>query len=282
MRRIFLVFAAALAFLPPMAWSQDAATALEGAWVVSVGDQPRDRFLIVRGASVDKGEVLVKSAVYGWIDGKGRQVGDWKAEIAGDTIKLSFVTPSDSVVKVAFSAVDTSVSGDMLTKTGRKFDVRMTRLDAEELEAMRAAAATAAAGAKAPPPAAKSGIRKDSTISLVYVGADDCGSCVRWASYYGNGVRLKEITPELADARFVRVKLSSYRDPVTAGRLPDDLKWLIESGAAGKAPMRKRGTPFFAAVVDKRITAQGHGTAALEALVAPAIKRAVEERRAAN
>jgi hypothetical protein len=105
---------------------------------------------------------------------------------------------------------------------------------------------------------------------------------VRWASYYGNGVRLKEITPELADARFVRVKLSSYRDPVTAGGLPDDLRWLIEGGATGKAPMRKRGTPFFAAVVDKRITAQGHGTAALEALVAPAIKRAVEERRAAN
>lgn len=279
MTRILLAFLAIQGFSAGTALAQDAAAAaLEGAWVVSVGDQPRDRFLIVRGASTDKNEVLAKSAVYGWIDGKAIQVGDWKAEIVGDTIKLSFLTPANSLVKVAFSAVDTSVSGDMLTKAGKKYDVRMTRLDAEELAALRAAAAEAKSAA----PAKKTGVTKDSKVYLVYVGADDCPPCNRFASYYGNGVRLKEIAPELAEAKFVRAQLRSYKEAVTSTALPDELKWLVAGDASGKLPLRKRGTPFFAAVVDKRVTAQGHGTAALEALVAPAIKRAVEERRAAD
>lgn len=145
MRKILVLLSALLGMSLPVMAQDPAAEAIEGAWVVSVGNQPRDRFLIVKGASTDKGEVLVRSAVYGWIDGKGKRVGDWKAKIGGDTINLSFLTPADSLIKVAFSAVDTSVLGDMLTKSGRKFDVRMTRLDAEEFSALRAAASDAKA-----------------------------------------------------------------------------------------------------------------------------------------
>jgi hypothetical protein len=279
MVRILFGLFAALALVPFAVEAQDsAAEAIEGAWVVSVGDQPRDRFLIVKGASTEKNEVLVKSAVYGWIDGKGRQVGDWKAQIMGDTIKLSFVTGADSVVNVTFKSSDTSVSGDMVTKAGKKYDVRMTRLDGEEIAAMRAAAASAKGE-----PSKRLGITKSSKISLVYVGADDCPGCRRFIGYYGSdGRRLKEVTPELAEARFVYVQLGMFVAPVSAGDLPEDMKWLVQPAPGGKAALRKRGTPFFAAVVDQRVVAQGHGTAALETLVAPAIKRAVEERRAAN
>ncbi len=278
MRTAFFAFVLALASLPGPALATDAAAAaIDGAWVVSVGEQPRDRFLIVKGARTDRNLVLVDNAVYGWIDGRGKRVGDWRAEVFGDRIKLSFLTPTDSRIDASFSATDTSASGEMLTKGGRKYDVRMTRLDDEELAAMRAAAAGAAA-ANAQRPA----VAKSSKISLVYVGADDCPSCRRFIGSVGDDGRgLKNIVPELAEAQFVYVHLGMYVAPVSAGDLPADMAWLIQPAAGAKPPLRKRGTPFFAAVVDRKVVAQGHGVAALETLVAPAIKRAVEARRAA-
>ncbi len=276
MLRTLFAFVATLALLPSLAWSQDpAAAALEGAWVVSVGDQ-KDRYMIVRGARVEKNEIRVESTAFGWVDGRGKPAQNWKAEIFGDTIKLSLRTPGGAFLSTTFKTDETTVIGDWVSNTGNKLKVRMTRIDPAELAAM-----IAAAGAKPERPT-KSALTKQSTIVLLYVGADDCPSCNRFASYYGSGERLKEITPELADARFVRVKLYHYRDPVTPSSLPDGLKWLIEPDASGSIPLKKRGTPFFAAVVDKRITSWGHGTAALETIVAPAIKRAVEDRRAAQ
>lgn len=278
MRKILTMLVALLGVSSPALAQDSAAEAIEGAWVVSVGNQSRDRFLIVKGASIEKGEVLVKSAVYGWIDSKAKPVGDWKAAIEGDMIHLSFLTPADSLVKVSFSAADTSVIGDMLTKSGKKYDVRMTRLDAEELAALRAAAKGARAEmAKGPT------ISKNSKISLVYVGAGDCPPCKRFIGQVGqDGKGLKDIAPELAEARFVYVYLHEFRSPVQSSLLPEEMRWLMQPAANGRTPMRKRGTPFFVGVVDHRVIAQGHGTAALETLVAPAIKRAVEERRAAN
>jgi hypothetical protein len=279
MRAILLALLWPLALLPLAAQAQDpAAEALEGAWVVSVGDQPRDRFLIVKGAKAEKNEVRVESAVFGFLDLKGRPVTDWRAEVLGDAIKLSFVTGSDSVVHVSFKASETSASGEMTTKGGKKLFVRMTRLDADELAAMRAAAAETK-GQQAKGPA----VAKNAKITLVYVGADNCGSCRRFIARVGeDGKRLGEIAPELTEARFVYVFLWNYRDPVGEKQLPPDLAWLSQPAPTGKPWLRKYGTPYFAAVVDQRVIAQGHGTVALETLVAPAIKRAVEQRRAAH
>lgn len=279
MIRILLMFLAILGMTPGAALAQDAAAeALEGAWVVSVGEQPRDRFLIVKGARTERNEVRVESAGYGWIDGKAGKVGDWRAEVSGDRIRLSFLTPADSRIDVTFSSGDTSVTGEMLAKNGKKYFVRMTHIDAEELAAMRAAAA----GARMDH-AAKGSVRKDSKIALVYVGADNCPSCKVFIGNYGkDGKRLGEIDPVLTEARFVYVFQWRFQEPVTTEQLPADMTWLIQKGANGKMPMNKRGAPYFAAVVDQRVIAQGHGTAALQALVVPAIKRAVEEKRAAN
>lgn len=272
--------AVAFTLASPPCLSEDlAAAAIEGAWVVSVGAQPRDRFLIVKGARTERDEVRVSTAVYGWIDGKGQEVGQWNARVFGDTIKLSFVTPADSRVTVEFKSTETSASGDFLSKAGRKYDVRMTRLDDEELAAMRAASADA----KARQTKAKYGATKNSQISLVYVGADNCPACAGYrALMEDDGKGLKKSMPDVAQARIVHVQMGYYRAAVPESALPDDLKWLLQPNAAGKLPMRKRGTPFFVAVMDRRVIAQGHGSAALETLVAPAIKAATAERAAAN
>ena len=96
-----------------------AAEALEGAWIVQVGAQSRDRFLLVEGAKRDQNLVVPSSAKYGWIDGKGGVVREWKAEIAGDSIHLSFHTPADSLVKVTFKVEDTTVAGEIRVKSGK-------------------------------------------------------------------------------------------------------------------------------------------------------------------
>ncbi len=278
MPRIPLIFLVSLLLPTANAMAQDlAAEALEGAWVVSVGESTRDRFLVIDGARTERGEVRVRSARYGWLDGKPTPVTNWKAEIAGDTIRLSFVTPASSLIAAEVKTTDTSVSGDFTSKTGKKYFVRMTRLDAEEFAALREAALSKAA------PREQLAVSKATPISLVYVGADDCPGCQRFIGHVGkDGRRLDDYAAGLTEARFVYVRQWSYRDPVAAADLPEDLKWLAQPGANGRIPLRKRGTPYFAAVVGPRVVAQGHGTSALQSLVAPAIRNALDQRRAAN
>src|SRR5690349_15571774 len=238
MSRILLSFFMLLSSLAAPARAQDAAAAaLEGAWVVSVGEQ-KDRFLIVRGAKTDKNEVRVESTVFGWVDGKGKPVEDWKAEIFGDSIKLSFKSPGGALAAVAFKADETSALGEWLNRGGKKIPFRMTRLDEEELAAMRSAAKEAKPAQTHP-----GAIRRDSKIALVYVGADDCPSCMVFISRVGNdGRRLSEIAPALAEARFVYVSQAHFRASVTTRDLPPDLAWMILPAANGKIPLRKRGT----------------------------------------
>jgi hypothetical protein len=246
--------------------------------VVSVSNQQRDRFLIVKGAKTEKDEVRIQGGTYGWIDGKGKEVGNWKAQILGDTIKLTFVTPAESHFAVAFKSADTSGSGELVTKAGKKYEVRMTHLENEELAALRDAATTAKSAQSK-----RIGATKASQIALVYVGADNCPPCAGFRPQIeDDGKLLKQKMPELAEARIVHVQMGYFHAAVSESLLPADMKWLLQSNSTGKLPLRKRGTPFFAAVVDRRVVAQGHGFIALETLVAPAIKRAIEERRAAN
>lgn len=278
MLRISLAFLVSLLLAAANAVAQDlAAEALEGAWVVSVGESTRDRFLIIDGARTEKGEVRVRNARYGWLDGKASPVTNWKAEIAGDTIRLSFVTPASSLITADVKTTDTSVSGDFTSKTGNKYFVRMTRLEAEEFAALREAALSKAA------PRERLVVSKATPIALVYVGADDCPGCQRFIGHVGkDGKRLEDYAAGLAEARFVYVRQWSYRDPVAAADLPEDLRWMAQPGANGRPPLRKRGTPYFAAVVGQRVLAQGHGTSALQSLVAPVLRNALDQRRAAN
>lgn len=253
--------------------SDPAAEALEGAWLVSVGDEPRERFLIVSGAQTERGQVNVASARYGWLDHKGRKAGDWQADVVGDTIRLSFRTGADSLVNVTFKSQESSVSGTLTTKAGKTLPVRMTRLPQEELDALRAAAK----GAKAPRPALSSGAQ----VSLLYVGADNCPPCRRFISTYGSdGQGLKNIAPELADVRFVKVQLYFFTTPIFATQLPEDLRWVLDPGPRGEPAVRKFGTPFFALIAERRVLAQGHGVTALETLIVPALREAAAGRRA--
>ena len=269
-----LLLALALA-CPAMAAAADlAAEALEGAWLVNVGSDTRERFLILSGVRSERGALLVEKSLYGWIDGKGKPVRDWQASVAGDAISIRYLTPADSLVQVKVKAGDPLVAGTMLTKAGKEHEVRMTRLADDELAALRAASK----GEKR-----RLSVKADAKIWLVYVGAEDCLPCRRFEARVGSdGGGLKALAPEVAEAKFVKASLRSYRDVLSPGALPGELAWLAQPGSNGKLPLRKRGTPFFAAVVDHGVVAQGHGVTALETLVVPEIQLAVQARRAAS
>lgn len=273
MLRILLVF---LAFLPASATAQDAAVeALDGAWIVQVGNEPRDRFLIVSGAKRERNLVTPESATYGWIDSRGTAVREWKAEIAGDSIRLSFITPADSIVNVEFKADETTVSGSIVYKSGKKHVLRMTRIADDELKAVRAARAAAKK-----PAARVAKVGKDEKIYLVYVSSYDCPSCawVKGAYLDGDRRKLRELIPELDKVVFVDAVLGTYKMKLNPDIFPDELKWLGTPNDKGRYVLTRRGVPFFAAVAGNRILGQGHGVTGLEALVAPALRQAVASR----
>ncbi|WP_119157393.1 hypothetical protein [Caldimonas tepidiphila] len=254
---------------------QDAAAeALEGAWLISVGGDARDRFLIVSGVQRDGGRLWPGATRYGFLGGAGKTVSGWNAEIGGDMLRLKFVTPADAVMEVQFQAGDTLVEGSLRTKTGKILPVRWTRIADEELEELRAGPRELARQA------AMSRIRPDSKIWLVYVGATDCPYCRGYeAEFFGRKQMMEQTIPDFPSIGYVKASLGGYRGTVTPGLLPPELRWLAGRGADGKPLLRKRGTPFFAAVVDDRVVAQGHGIVALESSVGPAINEALARRQ---
>lgn len=269
-------------FMPHAAISADATSeALEGAWVVSVGDERRERFLIVSGARTDQGKVTVKSTSYNWIDGRDSPVKDWNCEVFGDELRLRFVTGAGSLITVAFRADETTAGGTFLRKDGAVRELRMTRIPPEELAELRASAKMAATAAKAPP--AQNHAAPGSKMYLVYVGANDCPSCRGYeVEYFGRKELMAKVIPDFAKIEYINSNIGSYKNRERVGPVPDALKWLAGNDRSGKPLLKRRGVPFFALVVDDKIWAQGHGTTALETLLAPEIKRAVAEKYAAR
>lgn len=249
--------------------------ALDGAWLVSVGEGSRDRFLILSGARLETGKVLVNQATYGYVDGKGKPVNDWRGEVSGDVIHLHFLTPAQSAIDVRFPFGTSALEGSMNTAEGKIFPVRWTRIDPEELQSLRLASQANRRVTEA------TSVHKDSKISLVYIGAADCPACRGYeAEFFGRMKKMAQIFPEFSTIQYVKVSLGSYKGTLSAGVFPPELEWLAGVGPTGKPVLRKRGTPFFAAVVDQKVIAQGHGVGALETLVAPAVKAAMSERGA--
>lgn len=278
------LYAVLATLMPQVAVSADAASAaLEGSWLVTVGSERRERFLVVRGARTAQGKIAVSSTSYSWLDGKDAPVKAWDCEVFGDELRLRFLTPADSQVTVAFRADETTASGTFLRKDGAVRELRMTRIPPEELAELRVAAKLAAKPQKAP---ARPHANADSKIYLVYVSAPDCPSCSGYeAEYFGRKDLMAKVVPDFPKITYVKSGLATYKqpglnDPVST--VPAELAWLKGKGPDGKLLIKRRGVPFFALVVDQKIWAQGHGTTGLETLIAPEIKRAVAEKYASR
>jgi hypothetical protein len=295
MRRRSFLIAGSLAAVSPFALADDlVGETLNGYWLVSVEGEERERLLFLSGAHMDQGRVAISEGMYGWIDARRPQaISDWSGEVLADSLRFRFTAPSGSVVNVQLSAASSSVGGTIRYTNGKEKVIRMTLLPKEEAVALRAAARARRQGggsepnpasAQQPVPAATTGqhhARRGSGIVFLYVGTFDCPGCRGYELEYFGGKNLMTTSfPDFTEVEYVPVKLGSYRAAIRASDLPEKLQWTMSPQADGTPALHTRGYPFYAAVVDNHIWAQGHGISGLEAFVIPQLRRAVAERAA--
>jgi len=93
--------------------------------------------------------------------------------------------------------------------------------------------------------AEQAGVRPDSRILMVYVGATNCGDCRAWEAG-------KTATVERLNASGVEYREAispSYSNTASPEHWPEDIRWITTRNAAYVA----RGTPRFLVLVDGRI-----------------------------
>ncbi|MDO8252121.1 MAG: hypothetical protein Q7T78_20715 [Rhodoferax sp.] len=253
----------------------DPAWLIEGAWLVSLEGESRDRFLTLSGVKLNGDRLEVENASYGYIDGSAKPVREWQANVEGDTIKIQFLTPADSQISVVLNADEAAVLGQFRSKKGKQVPVRLTKLPASELAELRQASQASARPMS-------SVIRNNSRIVLLYVSASDCPACRGYeAEYFGRKNLMAIRLPEFSEIIYHKAFLGSYHAASSvASVLPPELAPLALRGPNGEpSKIRCHGTPYFALIVDEKVIVQAHGITGLETLVIPQIKRVVALRR---
>lgn len=256
----------------------DPAWMIEGAWLVSVEGQSRDRFLTLAGVTLVGERLEVANALYGYLDGTGKPPRQWQANVEGDTIKIQFFTPADLLISVVLQSGESAILGQFRNKSGKDIPVRLTKLTTSELDELRQAS-------RVPVSLPSSVVRSNSKIILLYVSASDCPACQGYqAEYFGRKNLMAVQLPEFSEIVYQKAFLGSYRAASSvASVLPPELAPLAMPGPNGEKPkIRCRGTPYFALIVDGKVMAQAHGTTGLETLVIPQIKQVVALRRQAS
>ena len=271
----------------PLAWAVsraamaappvDPAWLIEGAWLVSMEGDPRDRFLSLAGVQRKGDQLEVTTTAYGYLDGTTKPVRQWQARIEGDRIHIQFLTPGDSLITAVLDADGAALLGQFVNNKGKQRPARLTKLPSSELAELRQAGKASKK--------LTATIRGDSRIVLLYVGASDCPSCSGYqAEYFGRKNMMAVQLPEFPQITYLQARLGSYRAaPTVANVLPPELAPLARPGPQGQAPqIRCHGTPYFALIVDEQLIAQAHGISGLETLLIPQVKQAVAMRRSAT
>lgn len=115
-------------------------------------------------------------------------------------------------------------------------------------------------------------VRADSVIDLVYMGATDCPPCRLWKTFDLPKLRERQ---EFAHIRFTEVK-KWIPDPVPdAGDLPEHLRPLRDEMV--RIIARKKGSPFFALLVDGKGIRGGWGVGVYEAMI-PVVNELVAQK----
>ena len=114
-------------------------------------------------------------------------------------------------------------------------------------------------------------LRKDSTIEVLYLGANDCPYCNHWESK-AKGELLA--SPEGKSIRFVEVKGDTLRQPILEKHFPADYKWVFKQIGPS------RGVPRFLLVIDGKIMLNAYGTGGYTDVFLPALWEIVARRAA--
>ena len=116
-------------------------------------------------------------------------------------------------------------------------------------------------------------LRNDSTIEVIYLGANDCPYCHHWEAR-AKGELLA--SPEGKAIRFVEVKGETLKRPILENDYPADHKWIFQRIGPS------RGVPRFLLVIDGKITLDAYGTNRYTSVFLPAVRDAIARRAAAS
>ena len=123
--------------------------------------------------------------------------------------------------------------------------------------------------------ATKVSIREDSVIDVVYMGGTDCPPCRMWKIF--DLPKLRE-SKEFPHIRFTEVK-KWIPDPVPAAKdLPEHLQSMHDE--LERVINSKKGSPFFALLVDGKGVKGGFGQSAYDA-IRPLITELVDRKLSA-
>jgi len=103
-------------------------------------------------------------------------------------------------------------------------------------------------------------------VTLLYVGAADCGPCRAWQS--GDGARFRA-SAEFARVTYREVKSPTLRDVLNDEYWPDDLRWSRDRLG------QNAGVPLWLIIADHEVVGKGLGVTQWRAAVLPQIRSLV-------
>ena len=105
---------------------------------------------------------------------------------------------------------------------------------------------------------------RDSTVLVLYVGAEDCAPCRAWQADDGAAFR--------SSAYFPQIVYREVRSPRLMTLLNDE-NWPVDIRGYRDALRRSDGVPLWFVVTGEKIVQRQSGSAQWRAIVLPAIKR---------
>jgi len=116
-------------------------------------------------------------------------------------------------------------------------------------------------------------MRKDSQITLVYLGARDCHYCREWEE---NELKGFLSSPEIKEVQFLRIVRPTFRRNLQPGDLPGEYQWLYEKVGTDTS------TPSFVLLVDRNVISDTAGSDNWQQNVLPLLSCLVTKKATAG
>ena len=178
--------------------------------------------------------------------------------MSGDTLRIAFYINANSLIEAELRVGEQTILGTFINPKGRKAEVRLTGLSANEVNALRADATQAGGPMKGDvggyPAQGCLAAGPGSRIVLGYVGAVNCPACRGYeAEYFGRMEKMKVSLPAFYQIDYITIKPGGFRGVVWPQDLPPCLSWAGGDRPDGRPILQNHATLFFLAAVGEQI-----------------------------